>query len=813
MIKPELLIKINADLKDFNSKMDQIKKKSGELSDSLSSIGVIAGVAFAGLTAVTFKTVSAYKEAKEASLKLEQTLKNQNVYSEKLVEQYKSMAKELQGLVSIDDDAIVSGLAILRRFTGQTEITKELTLATIDLAKASGIGLDEAFRKVGKAIGTDMNPLAREYGVVIDSNASKTEKMAQITEQLNRLVGGSAQVFAESKGPMEKLNVAFGNMQEAIGEKLSPMVNAFAEAMANLTEWIGENETAVKALAIIITGGMGFAGLTLLVVGATQAFIVLEATAVALGVTLTTLTGGLFAVVAGVGALVAIMATSKGKPKTLTDAQAEVDKLKAKIDDIKRRDPNGLALNNELYDLQRALKTAQKDVDVLKKKQDELKKPSDVASGKKTLEEIQAEIKAREELQKKKEEQIKKEEQERKQLAKDLIDAGKDEFTKLEDLRLRRIQIAKGDKALLLNIEKDYQEKRAKLQQETDQKMLELRQAQMEYEKKIREQNLREMQDASANPFEALSGFDSKTDQEKKNAVIGAGVGVATSVSRGAEGARALVVAGGKAVADAILPGLGQVAGPLLEAFSQGPEATRQMVQDFAKALPDIIEGLIEAIPVFIEEMANQTPIIIERLLEKLPEIIKSLVKSMPKVALALAMQMPKVALAFIKEIPNMIGSFISELVKGAGRFIEELISLLNPFGKKGVGGVISNIPIIGDVVGAVGDVIGGIGDFFGFAEGGQIFAKSVPSGFANDSYPAMLSSGELVVDRSTASGLRDFINRENSGNGSDVNTGLLSQILSAVTSPVVVETSVQVNQRTFADIILQLNRQNQRLA
>ena len=75
MIKPELLIKINADLKDFNSKMDQIKKKSGELSDSLSSIGVIAGVAFAGLTAVTFKTVSAYKEAKEASLKLEQTLK------------------------------------------------------------------------------------------------------------------------------------------------------------------------------------------------------------------------------------------------------------------------------------------------------------------------------------------------------------------------------------------------------------------------------------------------------------------------------------------------------------------------------------------------------------------------------------------------------------------------------------------------------------------------------------------------------------------------------------------------------------------
>jgi hypothetical protein len=41
----------------------------------------------------------------------------------------------------------------------------------------------------------------------------------------------------------------------------------------------------------------------------------------------------------------------------------------------------------------------------------------------------------------------------------------------------------------------------------------------------------------------------------------------------------------------------------------------------------------------------------------------------------------------------------------------------------------------------------------------------------------------------------------------------MLSQILSLVSSPIEVATSVQVNQKAFADIILQLNRQNQRLA
>jgi len=41
----------------------------------------------------------------------------------------------------------------------------------------------------------------------------------------------------------------------------------------------------------------------------------------------------------------------------------------------------------------------------------------------------------------------------------------------------------------------------------------------------------------------------------------------------------------------------------------------------------------------------------------------------------------------------------------------------------------------------------------------------------------------------------------------------MLSAIYSAVSSPMVIKTEAKVNQQAFADIILQLNRQNARLS
>jgi hypothetical protein len=815
MIKPELLIKINADLKDFNSKMDQVKKKTEELSDTLGKVGLIAGATFAGLSVVTFKTVEAFKGAKQASNQLEQSLKTQGIFSEELLQSYKGMASELQKLVAVDDDAVIAGQAILQRFVGQNKITKELTLATIDFAQANKLDLDSAFKLVGKTIGSSMNPLARQYGIELQDGLTVSEKMAVVTQKLNDKFAGQAKAVADAKGPFEALKLSFADFQEGVGEQLEPLLNGFADTLNSITLSVNDNQTAFKAIAVIIAGGLGVAGLTTLIVLATQAFVALTATAVTLGVTLTALTGGIFAVVAGIGLLVAGIATADKTPKfkNTVEATEKLIELQKKLANYEKQKKQGLAVDPEIQVTKLKIDGIKKQIASLEQLKKTQEKAGSVTSGKETIDALEAEAKKREELKKQREDDAKKEIEDRKKLKKELVDAGKDEFTTLADLRDRRIKLANGDKELLLLIEKEYQDKRFKLQKETDDKLADLRKAQAEYEKAQREKSIKDIQSASSNPFSIIEGFGDKTDKEKKDALLGAGAGVLNNVSRGAEGARNLVVTGAKTGINAFAPGLGDALEPLLQVFSQGPEATRAMVKEFAQALPDIIQGFIEAIPVFIEEMANQMPIIIERLAEKAPEIIKGLVKAMPRVAIALALEMPKIAIALIKELPNIAVQFVTSLVKEAPRFITELIKEIG----KGIGNVGGGIlkgggNILGDIVGGVGDVFSSVGDFFGFATGGQIFAKGVPSGFANDSYPAMLSSGELVVDRSTASGLRDFINRENAGGG-DVNTSLLSQILSIVSAPITVDTSVQVNQKAFADIILQLNRQNQRLA
>lgn len=809
----ELIIKINADLKDFNKKLEQTQKRTQEFNDSLSKLGTIAGLAFAGLSAITYKTTEAFKQANKASMMLEQSLKAQGIYSKETIDSYKQMARELQNLVSVDDDAIISGQAILQRFLGQNKITKELTLAVVDYAQATGTDLDTAFQKVGKTIATKMNPLAREYGLEIQDGLSVTEKMAVVTDKLNGKWGDSARVLAEAKGPVEKLKVSYGNLEEGIGQKLMPMVDSLASSFADITVYIGESDIALKAIGLTIATGLGFAGLTLGIVGAVKAFVALEAVAVTLGTTIGVLTGGIGLAVVALGGLFAYFASRGEKPKSIEQAKKSVEELEKKIKDIKERDPRGIALVSEMINLQSELKHAKKDLDDLTNANKNLAKAQQgtVTSGKETTAQLEAEGKKREELKQIEKDRV----EEAKKLSKELIDAGKTEMQHLEDERSRRLKIAKDDKSLQLQIEADFYDKKSKLEIENHKKLLEMRSYEDEYEKQRIEKRKKMITESASNPFSAISGFNGKTDAEKKDTLLGAGAGVANAVVSGKEGARGLLVAGASAGLDMLAPGLGQAMGPLISALTQGPDAVRSMVKEFAQALPDLIEGFIEAIPVFIEELANQTPVIIERLLEKLPQIINSLISQLPRVITSLVMQTPRIVMAFIRQIPSMITSFIEELIKGAPKFIEELIKAIGNFATGGIfgGGGGGGGGILGGIGGAIGGVVSSVGDIFGFAEGGQLYAKEVPMGFAGDTYPARLSSGELVVDRSTASGLREFIDRENGNQGTDINTGLLSKMLSLLEAPMTVETSVQVNQKAFADIILQLNRNNARLA
>jgi hypothetical protein len=146
-------------------------------------------------------------------------------------------------------------------------------------------------------------------------------------------------------------------------------------------------------------------------------------------------------------------------------------------------------------------------------------------------------------------------------------------------------------------------------------------------------------------------------------------------------------------------------------------------------------------------------------------------------------------------------------------KFAEILESLKN------IGVFLDVFDILRDPTNIIGNAVKGVKDFFQpqfrnllstpFANGGL-----VPSGFPNDSFPARLTSGELVVDRSTTADLQEFLTSQSNQNASNATIeSLLAQLVGLMRSDQKISTTVEFRDDVLADIILNLSRNNARLA
>jgi len=118
----------------------------------------------------------------------------------------------------------------------------------------------------------------------------------------------------------------------------------------------------------------------------------------------------------------------------------------------------------------------------------------------------------------------------------------------------------------------------------------------------------------------------------------------------------------------------------------------------------------------------------------------------------------------------------------------------LNPFkdesnsGFLGVPGILTGDSSRGPITGIKGSP---------FANGGII-----PGGFPNDNFPARLTSGEEVVSVSDRKSIL-----EDQG----MMKGLLQSINSKLDQPIQVTSQLTLNEQTFADILLEIDRDNRR--
>ena len=234
-------------------------KTSGEdvlakTGDALKKLGEIAAAAYASANAAATAAIHAYREQEEATNALNQALINQGIYSKAVSEGYQKIATDLQKVTTYADENIVSAQAHIQQYIGQNKVTKELTTATLDFATAMGMDLQSAASVVGKSIGSNTNMLMR-YGIAVDENATKSEKLTQVTQQLERRFGGQAEASAQGLGALITMKNAMGEVMEAAGEKLAPVVVYLAKAITQFSQELIKNQLVLdnfEASAILL---------------------------------------------------------------------------------------------------------------------------------------------------------------------------------------------------------------------------------------------------------------------------------------------------------------------------------------------------------------------------------------------------------------------------------------------------------------------------------------------------------------------------------------------------------------------------------
>lgn len=236
--------KLQAGLITLNAVLDL----AGKAWESVSSV-IDSATGFVG------SAIGAANESDLAQAKLNATLRASGQFSSDYSEDLKKLATEFESLSTVNDEAVLDAERLLVSFGAERDQVKGLTGAALDLSRGLGVDLQSAALLLGKAVAGEFATLSR-YGILVDENASKSEKLASALDQITTRFGGSAQAEAETfAGRIMQLANAKENLLERIGQIItqSPLFTAAIEAgvhvIDSMTESVDRDAGELTALA------------------------------------------------------------------------------------------------------------------------------------------------------------------------------------------------------------------------------------------------------------------------------------------------------------------------------------------------------------------------------------------------------------------------------------------------------------------------------------------------------------------------------------------------------------------------------------
>jgi hypothetical protein len=235
--------KVNIDIRTKGAK--KAKDELGGLSGSISKMGKAVGIASAayfgarGLINAFSSTIELAGIQEQAEKQLETALGRT---SQSLLDQ----ASALQKVTTFGDEATIQQQAFLASLGFTEDKIIEIIPVAMDLATATGMTLESAVRNTAKTF----SGLAGELGEMVPQLRDLTAeemKAGDAVRIMADLFGGQATAQAETmSGALEQAQNSAGDLAEAIGERLSPLVKVlatnFGKGAEELTKLISGGE-------------------------------------------------------------------------------------------------------------------------------------------------------------------------------------------------------------------------------------------------------------------------------------------------------------------------------------------------------------------------------------------------------------------------------------------------------------------------------------------------------------------------------------------------------------------------------------------
>jgi hypothetical protein len=246
-----LTVYLAADLKKFNSGMDQAGKKvngfSGSLKNKLGPALIAAGAAAGAFALKLAKDgVQAAIEDEKAVAQLANTLTNLNLaHDTQAVEDY---IYQLERAYGVADTELRPAYERLVRSTQDTEEANRALQIAMDVAAGTGQSLKTVTDSLGRAFDGQTSTLAR-LGTGIDKTTLATASMDDILNQLSANFSGAADAAANTfEGRMDRLKTATDNLAEAFGAGLLDSLNDATEGTQNAVDAMEDLEPLLKGI-------------------------------------------------------------------------------------------------------------------------------------------------------------------------------------------------------------------------------------------------------------------------------------------------------------------------------------------------------------------------------------------------------------------------------------------------------------------------------------------------------------------------------------------------------------------------------------